>query len=93
MKNLSVKMKMLVIIVLAFILSGFLLLLSLSSVNDLKAGALEELQASIKADYDQQIKEQVGCVITILEQHNEAYKNGEFASLFLVIYFQLTLDS
>ena len=81
MKNLSVKMKMLMIIVLALMMSGLLLILSLSSINNLKSDAIEELETSIKADYDQQIKEQVGCVISILEQHNEAYKNGEFASI------------
>ena len=63
MKNLSVKMKMLMIIVLALMMSGLLLILSLSSINNLKSDAIEELETSIKADYDQQIKEQVGCVI------------------------------
>ena len=81
MRNLSVKLKMALVIVLVLVMSVLLLLLSLSSVNDLKAKAIEELETSIKADYDQQIKEQVGGVISILEQHNEAYKNGEFATI------------
>lgn len=47
----------------------------------LKKNSIEELKASIMEDYDQQIKEQVESVITILQQHYQAYQDGKYASL------------
>ncbi len=81
MKNLGVKFKMSIIVFLTILLSTLLFIISYSSLIAIKNKGIKELKASIMEDYDQQIKEQVESVISILQQHYQAYQDGKYASL------------
>ena len=81
MKNLGVKFKMSIIVFLTILLSTLLFIISYSSLIAIKNKGIRELEASIMEDYDQQIKEQVESVISILQQHYQAYQDGKYASL------------
>ena len=78
MRNLGVKFKMTIIVFITVILATLLLILSYTSLNAIKKNSIKELEASIREDYDQQIKGQVESVITILQQHYQAYHTKNY---------------
>ena len=81
MKNLSVKIKMTMITILVVILSVVACLISLTDLQQVKQKSLDELEVSIRENYDTTIKDQVGVVISLLSEINDQYKAGVFESI------------
>lgn len=81
MKNLSVRIKMTMITILVVILSFVACLISLTDLQQVKQKSLDELEVSIRENYDTTIKDQVGVVISLLSEINDQYKAGVFESI------------
>lgn len=81
MKNLSVRIKMTMITILVVILSFAACLISLTDLQQVKQKSLDELEVSIRENYDTTIKDQVGVVISLLSEINDQYKAGVFESI------------
>ena len=81
MKNLSVKIKMTMITILVVILAFAACLISLTDLQQVKQKSLDELEVSIRENYDTTIKDQVGVVISLLSEINDQYKAGVFESI------------
>ena len=81
MKNLSVRIKMTMITILVVILSVAACLISLTDLQQVKQKSLDELEVSIRENYDTTIKDQVGVVISLLSEINDQYKAGVFESI------------
>lgn len=81
MKNLSVRIKMSMITILVVILSVVACLISLTDLQQVKQKSLDELEVSIRENYDTTIKDQVGVVISLLSEINDQYKAGVFESV------------
>ena len=81
MKNLSVRIKMSMITILVVILSFAACLISLTDLQQVKQKSLDELEVSIRENYDTTIKDQVGVVISLLSEINDQYKAGVFESI------------
>lgn len=81
MKNLSVRIKMTMITILVVILSFVACLISLTDLQQVKQKSLDELEVSIRENYDTTIKDQVGVVISLLSEINDQYKAGVFESV------------
>lgn len=81
MKNLSVRIKMTMITILVVILSFAACLISLTDLQQVKQKSLDELEVSIRENYDTTIKDQVGVVISLLSEINDQYKAGVFESV------------
>lgn len=77
MRNISVKVKMILMAVITLI--GLMTLggVTIIELRALRVDATEILEASIRADYDQNIKEQVENAISMLDGVYERYENGE----------------
>lgn len=78
MKNLSVRVKM--IILAAITLVGALTIVFVAEVHisDMERGAENVLRASIEADYDENIKNQVDNAISLLNAVYAGYERGEY---------------
>ena len=81
MKNLSVRIKMTMITILVVILAFAACLISLTDLQQVKQKSLDELEISIRENYDTTIKDQVGVVISLLSEINDQYKAGVFESI------------
>ena len=81
MKNLSVRIKMTMITILVVILAFAACLISLTDLQQVKQKSLDELEVSIRENYDTTIKDQVGVVISLLSEINDQYKAGVFKSV------------
>ena len=81
MKNLSVRIKMTMITILVVILAFAACLISLTDLQQVKQKSLDELEVSIRENYDTTIKDQVGVVISLLSEINDQYKAGVFESV------------
>lgn len=81
MKNLSVRIKMSMITILVVILAFAACLISLTDLQQVKQKSLDELEVSIRENYDTTIKDQVGVVISLLSEINDQYKAGVFESI------------
>lgn len=78
MKNLSVKLKMNIILALVLVLALVELFVSAKSLDSMKEKSLETMEGSIRENYDQNIKEQVENALTILGSVNRQYENGTY---------------
>lgn len=78
MKNLKVKFKLNIIMALVVVIVIAGSLVSINNMNQIKQNALESMEASTRASYDQSIKEQVDGVISLLNEANELYKTGYY---------------
>ena len=78
MKNLKVKTKLSIIILMvaALVLAGSII--SVKNMMDVKDEAIESMEASTRASYDQNIKEQVDGVISLLQEIDAEYKAGKY---------------
>lgn len=78
MKNLKVKTKLSIIILMvaALVLAGSII--SVKNMMDVKDEAIESMEASTRASYDQNIKEQVDGVISLLQKIDAEYKAGKY---------------
>ena len=78
MNNLKVRTKlglMVFITAIAMIISGFI---ALNSMNQVKKDALTEMDAQIRSDYDDQIKQQVESVISLTQEIYDQCKAGAY---------------
>lgn len=78
MKNLSVKLKMNLILLLVMIMTLIELFVSSSSLNKMKANSLKTMETAIRDDYDQNIKEQVDSVMSLLDTIEKQYEAGAY---------------
>ena len=78
MKNLKVKTKLSIIILMVAALIFVCSILSVKNMMDVKDKAIESMEASTRASYDQSIKEQVDGVISLLQEINAEYEAGEY---------------
>lgn len=78
MKNLKVSLKMTFLLVCVIILSTSSVLISCNNMKKVEKEALSILEETIRNDYDQNIKEQVGCVITLLNEIYAEYEDGTY---------------
>ncbi|MCI5713371.1 MAG: cache domain-containing protein, partial [Lachnospiraceae bacterium] len=78
MKNLKVKTKLSIIILLVAVLVITGSAVSVKNMIDVKDKAIESMEASTRASYDQNIKEQVDGVISLLQEINAEYEAGEY---------------
>lgn len=78
MKNMKVRTKLNLILVLVILLVALGSVVSFKDLEDVKDKALETMDASSRQSYDDSIKEQVGVVISLLSEINDAYKAGTY---------------
>ncbi|MBO5032893.1 MAG: methyl-accepting chemotaxis protein [Lachnospiraceae bacterium] len=78
MKNLKVNVKMTLLLLCVIILAVFSILLSCSNMKKVEEEALATLEETIREDYDQNIKEQVENVLSLLDAINAQYENGAY---------------
>ncbi|MBO5293337.1 MAG: methyl-accepting chemotaxis protein [Lachnospiraceae bacterium] len=77
MKNIKVKVKMLILVLCVICMAGFSLMFAMYYLDDMKEQALEHMETQIREDYDETIKEQVECAISMLSGVNAQYEAGE----------------
>jgi methyl-accepting chemotaxis protein len=78
MNNLKVSTKMLFICGLTAVIIAVLAMLSAKNMNDVGKAALAKLDETIRTDYDQNIKNQVDNVISLLDSVNKQYEQGTY---------------
>ena len=78
MKNMKVRTKLNLILVLVILLVALGGTVSVKDMEDVKDKALETMEASSRQSYDDLIKEQVEVVISLLSEINNAYKAGTY---------------
>ena len=78
MKNMKVRTKLNLILVLVILLVALGSVVSVKNMEDVKDKALETMEASSRQSYDDSIKEQVEVVISLLSEINDAYKAGTY---------------
>ena len=78
MKNMKVRTKLNLILVLVILLVALGSTVSVKDMEDVKDKALETMEASSRQSYDDLIKEQVEVVISLLSEINDAYKAGTY---------------
>ena len=78
MKNMKVRTKLNLILVLVILLVALGGTVSVKDMEDVKDIALETMEASSRQSYDDLIKEQVEVVISLLSEINDAYKAGTY---------------
>lgn len=78
MKNLSVRVKMIILAVITMIGTLAIVLISQLDISEMESGAENVLRASIESDYDQNIKNQVDNAISMLNAVYAGYENGDY---------------
>lgn len=78
MKHMKVKLKMLILVLSVVIMAGFSLFSARHFLEMEKENSLEKEEAQIRADYDETIKEQVECAISMLDAVYAKYEAGEY---------------
>lgn len=78
MKNLSVRIKMIILAVITMIGTLAIVLISQLDISEMESGAENVLRASIESDYDQNIKNQVDNAISMLNAVYAGYENGDY---------------
>lgn len=78
MKNLKVKFKMLLLVFCVVILAASNLILAGYYMNRIQQSSIAQLEATIREDYDMNIKQQVNCAISLLEGIYAEYEGGRY---------------
>ena len=78
MKNMKVRTKLNLILVLVILFVALGSIFSIKNLEDVKDKALETMEASSRQSYDDSIKEQVNVVISLLTEINDEYKAGTY---------------
>lgn len=68
---------MLILVLCVICMAGFSLMFARYYLDDMKERALEQMETQIREDYDETIKEQVECAISMLSGVNAQYEAGE----------------
>lgn len=79
MKNLKILTKMALIGIAVLTFTIFSILFSISSMNAIKQQTIKTEEESIIADYDNNIKNEVGTVITLLDSYNSDIQAGLYS--------------
>ena len=79
MSNLKVKVKMLLLVLCVVILALLSITLSAYYMNAIQNAEIKDLETSIRSNYDSNIKQQVNCVISLLDQINSEYEAGKYS--------------
>lgn len=79
MRNLKVKVKMLLLVLCVVILAALSITLSAYYMSQIQNEAIEDLEATIRTSYDNNIKQQVNSVISLLNQINSEYEAGNYS--------------
>lgn len=79
MKNLKVKTKLAIIMVMVAALIIIGILVSVMNMNAVSEKAIDVLEESIRSSYDQNILEQVESAISLLEEINGLYESGQLS--------------
>ncbi len=77
MKNLKVRHKLDVVLVLVICMIAGSAFCAIKGMNTIGKGAEATIEAEMRTQYDNQIKEQVENAISMLDQYNAAYEAGE----------------
>ena len=88
MKNLKVRTKLNMIIALVIILVLGASVVSIRNLNQVKDKAIESMEASTRQSYDQNIKEQVGAVISLLTEINQEYEDGTCRNIYISSFWR-----
>ena len=78
MKNMKVRTKLNLILVLVILFVALGSIFSIKNLEEVKDKALETMEASSRQSYDDSIKEQVNVVISLLTEINDEYKDGTY---------------
>lgn len=78
MKNLSVRIKMIILAVITLVGTIAIVAASEKSISDMEKDAENVLRASIESDYDENIKNQVDNAISLLNAVYAGYERGEY---------------
>ena len=78
MKNMKVRTKLNLILVLVILFVALGSIFSIKNLEEVKDKALETMDASSRQSYDDSIKEQVNVVISLLTEINDEYKAGTY---------------
>lgn len=78
MKNFRVSLKMTFLLFCVIILSISSMILACNNMKKVEKEALSILEETIRANYDTNIKEQVDCVITLLDEIYAQYESGTY---------------
>ena len=78
MKNLSVRIKMIMLAVITMIGTLAIALISQINISDMENGAESVLRASIESDYDENIRNQVDNAISMLNAVYAGYESGDY---------------
>ena len=76
MKNLNVKIKMSIVIILSMVMVIIGGLVSVRNTLNVKDKAIKSMEEATRAEYDKSIKEQVDGVISLLDTLNKQYEAG-----------------
>lgn len=77
MRNLKVKTKLMVMNLVVVVMIVAAAILAINGMTQIKNQSIQELEEQTRADYDSEIKNQVGNAITMLEQFEKKYEDGE----------------
>lgn len=78
MNNLKVRTKMMILILLIVLTFGTVTFIMIQNMQKVNRESLTTLEESIRSNYDENIKEQVQSVISLLTNINTKVTNGEF---------------
>ena len=78
MRNLKVRTKMMILLFCVIVLAVFSVIVSGANMKAMQKSSLDNFEKQIRADYDQNIKQQVQSVISLLTKINQEYENGKY---------------
>ena len=78
MRNLKVRTKMMILLFCVIVLAVFSVIVSDANMKAMQKSSLDNFEKQIRADYDQNIKQQVQSVISLLTKINQEYENGKY---------------
>ena len=79
MKNLSVRVKMILLALITLVGTLAIVLLAEKHISEMAKDSEMVLRASIESDYDENIKNQVDIAISLLNEVYEGYERGEYS--------------
>ena len=79
MKNLSVRVKMILLALITLVGTLAIVLLAETHISEMEKDSEMVLRASIESDYDENIKNQVDSAISLLNEVYEGYERGEYS--------------
>lgn len=78
LNNLRVRTKLFLLILLIFVAITGIAVVNIQKQSEANRVSLEVLEKTIRQDYDEYIKSQVNNVISLLDEINKKYKDGEY---------------